>query len=69
MSNLILTVIFFVACATSVYFFGKLLTWIAWVIKPENFKREITPRQILSYNIVMFISLILWSVLFYNLIG
>lgn len=60
-----LTIIFFLALSTSVYFFGKLLTWIAWKIKPENFKKEITNNDILIYNIVMVISLILWSILFY----
>lgn len=63
--KLILTIIFFLATSTSVYFFGKLLTWIAWKIKPENFKKEITDKDILTYNIIMFISLILWSLIFY----
>jgi hypothetical protein len=63
--KLLLTIIFFLASSTSVYFFGKLLTWIAWIIKPENFKKEITNKDILSYNVVMIISLILWSILFY----
>jgi hypothetical protein len=63
--KLLLTIIFFLALGTSVYFFGKLLTWIAWKIKPENFKKEITNKDILYYNIVMIISLILWSILFY----
>jgi hypothetical protein len=63
--KLLLSIIFFLASSTSVYFFGKLLTWIAWKIKPENFKKEITNKDILSYNVVMFISLILWSILFY----
>ena len=63
--KLLLTLIFFLASSTSVYFFGILLTWIAWKIKPENFKKEITNKDILSYNVVMFISLILWSILFY----
>jgi hypothetical protein len=61
----VLTIIFFLASSTSVYFFGKLLTWIAWKIKPENFKKEITKKNILCYNIVMIISLVLWSILFY----
>jgi hypothetical protein len=63
--KIILTIIFFLASSTSVYFFGKLLTWIAWKIKPENFKKEISNTDILTYNIVMIISLILWSILFY----
>jgi hypothetical protein len=63
--KLLLSIIFFLASSTSVYFFGKLLTWIAWKIKPENFQKQITNKDILSYNIVMIISLILWSILFY----
>jgi hypothetical protein len=63
--ELLLSIIFFLASSTSVYFFVKLLTWIAWKIKPENFKREITNKDILAHNIVMNISLILWSILFY----
>jgi hypothetical protein len=63
--KIILTIIFFLASSTSVYFFGKLLTWFAWKIKPENFKRDISNKDILTYNIVMVVSLILWSILFY----
>jgi hypothetical protein len=63
--KLLLSIIFFLASSTSVYFFGKLLTWITWKIKPEKFQKQITNKDILSYNIVMIISLILWSILFY----
>lgn len=63
--KLILAITYFFASATSVYFFGKLLTWIAWKIKPENFKTEITNKNILTYNIIMIISLILWSIIYY----
>lgn len=63
--KILLTIIFFLATSTSVYFFGKLVTWAVYKINPENSKKEITNKDILSYNIVMIISLILWSILFY----
>ena len=66
--KIILSIIFFLAFVTSIYFFGKLLTWVAWKINPENFEREITNKDILSYNVTMFISIILWTILFYNLL-
>lgn len=64
--NIILSIIFFLALTTSVYFFGKLLTWIAWKINPTNFKKDITKTDILSYNIVMIISIVLWTILYFN---
>lgn len=64
----ILTIIFALALTTTVYFICKLLTWIAWKINSENFRNKITDKQILSYNIIMFVSIILWSILFYNII-
>lgn len=46
MNNLILTLIFFLALSTTVLFFGKLLTWIAYKINPSNSHREITNKNI-----------------------
>ena len=68
MTNLELTIIFFFALATTIYFFGKLLTWAVWMINPSNFSKDITKKQIAAYNLVMIFSLVLWSILFYNLI-
>jgi hypothetical protein len=62
--NLFLTFVFFLAFGTSIWFLSRLFIMIASKIKPENF-RPITNKDILGYNIVMFISILLWSVLFY----
>jgi hypothetical protein len=63
--KLTLTILFFLASSTSIFFFVRLLTWVAWKIKPEHFEKGITNKNIFSYNVVMIISLILWSILFY----
>ncbi len=63
--KIILTLIFFLALTTSVYFFGKLITWVAYKINPSSFKKEITQRDILVYNLTGFFSVILWSILYY----
>lgn len=68
MTNLALTIIFFFALATTIYFFGKLLTWAIWKINPSSFSKDITNKEIAAYNLVMIFSLVLWSILFYNLI-
>ena len=67
MDNSILTFIFFFAMITSVYFFGKLITWHAYKINPKNFREHISSDSIIWSNVVMFISIILWSIIFYNI--
>lgn len=66
MNELLLTTVFFFAMITSVYFFGKLLTWHAYKINPKNFKNNLSSDSIYWYSFVMFISIILWSIIFYN---
>lgn len=65
--KIMLTIIFFFAMSTSVYFMGRLLVWVAWISNPESFVEgyEITRKDILYYNFVMFVSIILWSIIFY----
>ena len=65
--KIMLTIAFFFAMSTTVYFFGKILTWVAWKINPSGFSEnfKITNKDILSYNIVMIVSIILWSIIFY----
>ena len=67
MEKLLLTIAFFFAMSTTVYFFGKLLTWIAWKINPISFGRDfkITDKQIVFYCNTMIASIILWSIIFY----
>jgi hypothetical protein len=60
-----LTIMFMVALSLSVYFFGKLMTWVAYKINPSNFKREFTNKDILHSNISMIVAIILWSIIFY----
>lgn len=66
MNDLSLTIVFFFAMITSVYFFGKLITWHAYKINPKNFKNHISSDSINWYSFVMFISIILWSILFFH---
>lgn len=65
MSPLYKTVIFFLALSGTVYFFGKLITWAAYKIAPQNFEKEFTQKDISEATLVMFISIIEWSILFY----
>ena len=62
---MLLTVVFFFALTGTVYFFGKLITWHASIVAPHNFKKEMTRKQILMYNLIGLTSAVLWSVVFY----
>jgi len=68
MNELLLTAIFMLALATSVYFLGRLMSWMVYKIAPENCKIEFTKAHILRTNLVMTFSILLWGVVFYNLI-
>ena len=68
MNEGLLTAIFMVALATSVYFFGRLMTWMVYKIAPQNCKKEFTKADVLRTNLVMIFSILLWGVVFYNLI-
>ena len=68
MNELLLTTIFMLALATSVYFLGRLMTWMVYKIAPENCKKEFTRGDVLRTNLVMIFSIILWGIVFYNLI-
>lgn len=69
MENYILTIIFILALSGTIYFFGSLATWMVYKIAPQNCKREITTSEIRNYNVVMMISILLWAIIFYNLIS
>ena len=69
MNEGLLTAIFMVALATSVYFFGRLMTWMVYKIAPQNCKKEFTKADILKANLMMVSSILLWGVVFYNLIN
>lgn len=64
--NFLLSIIFFLAFSGSVYFLGKLLTWFLYKVKPENCNKEFTKKDILRANIVMFISILLWTIIYYH---
>lgn len=68
MNELLLTAIFMLALATSVYFLGRLMTWMVYKIAPQNCKKEFTRADVLRTNLVMVFSILLWGVVFYNLI-
>jgi len=67
MNELLLTAIFMLALATSVYFLGRLMTWMVCKLAPKTYK-EFTKKDILRTNLVMIFSILLWGVVFYNLI-
>ncbi len=68
MNNITLAILFFLAMSTSTYFVGKLMTWMVTLIKPES-RKEFTTKEILVANIVMFVSITLWTIIFYSLIS
>ena len=68
MNELLLTAIFMLALATSVYFFGRLMVWMVYKIAPQNCKKEFTSADVLRTNLIMIFSILLWGVVFYNLI-
>jgi hypothetical protein len=69
MNNITLAILFFLAMTTSTYFIGKLMTWMVSSIAPESRKKEFTSKDITVANIVMFVSITLWTIIFYTLIS
>jgi len=63
--KILMTIIFFFAFCGTVFFFGRLMVWMTSKINPSSFKKEITGNQILSYNIIMTVSILLWTILYY----
>lgn len=61
------TVIFFIALTFTIYFFGRLATWMVIKIAPQNCKKEFTSKDVFIANLIMSIGVFLWSILFYNL--
>ena len=66
MVKLVLTVMFFLAFSGTTYFIGRLLTWFLYKLRPENCEKEFTKRDIRNANLVMIISILLWSIIYYN---
>jgi len=54
-----------IALSLTIYFIGRLLTWMAYKINPTSFKREFTDKDVLYSNYSMIIAVILWSIIFY----
>ena len=63
-----LSIMFFLAMLGTTFFFGKLMTWVVTKIAPKNCTKRVTREQIKSANFIMFISICLWTIIFYNLI-
>lgn len=61
------TIIFFIALLFTIHFFGKLMAWVVYKIAPQNCEKQFTSKDIFTANLVMFIGVILWTILFYNL--
>ena len=68
MGKLTLTILFALALIGTTYFLGKLATWMVYKIAQKKKKKEFTKKDILIANITMFISIVLWCIVFYNLI-
>jgi hypothetical protein len=68
MNEGLLTAIFMWALATSVYFLGRLMTWMVCKLAPKGTYKDFTKKDILRTNLVMIFSILLWGVVFYNLI-
>ena len=60
--NIVLAIIFFFALMTSVYF---VIRFVIMIIDIVNDSHEPSDREVFGYNIVMVISIALWSLLFY----
>lgn len=41
-----LSILFFLASCGTIFFFGKLLTWIAWKINPQSFNKSFDEKKI-----------------------
>jgi hypothetical protein len=62
--NITLIIAFFLAMCGSAYFIGRLATWMVFKISPQNCKRKITNKDVLTMNIVVFVSILLWTFIF-----
>lgn len=67
--KILLTIMFFIAVSLTAYFIGSLSAWMAYKINPKEFKEEFTNKDTLYANVAMVIAIILWSIIFYNLIS
>jgi hypothetical protein len=61
------TLIFSLSLFGTFYFISKFFAWHAYKISPQNFKREITNKDVLIANVVGYISVIGWALLFHLL--
>ena len=68
MNDITLTTVFMIALATSVHCFSKRIRWMVTKIAHENCKKPFSQLDIATLNITMFISIILWGVVFYHII-
>ncbi|CAG7581286.1 MAG: hypothetical protein SLAVMIC_00767 [uncultured marine phage] len=66
MNPILASIIFCVALAGSIYFFGKLVVWSISKLAPQNVEKQMTGKQILKYNLIMIFSIILWGILYFN---
>lgn len=62
--NILKGITFLLALSGTIYFTCNFIIWLAWKIKPDNFERKITNKDILRYNVIMFLSLVLWTMLY-----
>jgi hypothetical protein len=61
-----ITLYFVGALLGTFYFIGKLATWHAYKISPQNFRNPFTNKDVFVSNIIGFISLALWGFCFYS---
>jgi len=59
------TIIFGVALALTIFFFGSLVTWCVYSIAPKSFGKKFNPNRQIAATWCMFVAIILWSILYY----
>jgi uncharacterized membrane protein len=61
------SILFFFALALTIFFFGRLLTWMTYKINPTSFKTPFTQKDVDISALAMLIGVILWTLLFHRL--
>ena len=61
------TLLFSLSLLGTFCFVSKFFTWHAYKISPHNFKKEISNGDILIANVIGYLSIIGWTLLFYLL--
>ena len=66
MNALLLSIIFGLALALTIFFFGSLVAWCVYSIAPKSFSKKFNPRQTSAATWAMIIAIVLWSIIYYH---